>query len=73
MKWRWKRGDLDVIKETIVRRFERQGAEGEADALVGSGPDDPLAVQIVLVSVRMIGRRKSSAHSRQQSTAARNT
>ena len=62
---------LDVVELAVVGHLQVEGQEGEADALVGQGADQPLAIEVVLVHVRMVGRLERAARRRQQAAAAR--
>ncbi len=51
-------------------RFNVDGQEGDPDSIAPRDPDDPLAVEVVLVGLRMLRRTELAGSGSQEATAA---
>jgi hypothetical protein len=51
-------------------RFNVDGQEGDSDSIAPRDPDDPLAVEVVLVGLRMLRRTELAGSGSQEAAAA---
>ncbi len=51
-------------------RFNVDGQEGDSDSIAPRDPDDPLAVEVVLVGLRMLGRTELAGSGSQEAATA---